>query len=75
MRYASAMTTNICIKLIVSVLILGKLDREVRLYIPPKTVFDQAWRSTETQMLPVIRCAAVKVAPKVIQNRVKAAKL
>lgn len=75
MRHASAITTNICTVLIVSVFRWGKLHREVRLYIPPKTVFDQAWSSTETQMLPVIRCAAAKVAPKVMQNSVKAAKL
>ena len=34
--------TNICIALIVRVLILGKLHSDVRVYIPPKTVFDQA---------------------------------
>ena len=42
MRYANAITANICIKLIANVFILGKLHRDVRLYIPPKTVFDQA---------------------------------
>lgn len=41
-RYASPITTNICIALIVRVLILGKLHSDVRVYIPPKTVFDQA---------------------------------
>ena len=50
-RYASPITTNICIALIVRVLILGKLHSDVRVYIPPKTVFDQAWSRTDTQIL------------------------
>lgn len=74
-RYASPITTNICITLIVRVLILGKLHSDVRVYIPPKTVFDQAWSRTDTQILLVILCAAARVAPRVMQNSVKAAKL
>ena len=74
-KYRIPVTTKICPTLIIKVLALGNRYSEVRVYIPPKTVLDHAWSKMETQMLPVILCAAAKVTPKVIQNRVKAAKL